>query len=209
MLKHLILGTSPLWRHIFKTTSQSRCLFHLSILSKKLKLMVFSGRLRARGVNKLFPGHAGNCGSHESSEAGPLDYCILGGVQPKWEVARRKEVGKGLGGGIFIQMCSDCQWILTRCMADERGGCGSMSSWDGTWPHAWICVSIICEQEAQGSNNREKENSPNEIEKKQQLFLKNLLFPFIYFISQSIQEWIRPFILIKTALSCRGELMQL
>lgn len=35
--------------------------------------------------------------------------------------------------------------FLTRCMAEERGGCGSISSWEGTWPHAWIWASITYE----------------------------------------------------------------
>lgn len=34
--------------------------------------------------------------------------------------------------------------ILTRCMAELRGGCGSISNWDGVCPKFCICVSMAC-----------------------------------------------------------------
>lgn len=36
---------------------------------------------------------------------------------------------------------------LTRCMAELRGGCGSISNWDGVCPKCWICASVACRGE--------------------------------------------------------------
>lgn len=33
---------------------------------------------------------------------------------------------------------------LTRCMAELRGGCGSISNWDGVCPKFCICASMAC-----------------------------------------------------------------
>lgn len=56
--------------------------------------------------------------------------------------------------GVFIRCLSvsACQDVLrllrylTRCMAEDRGGCGSISSWEGTWPLSWIWASISWNQ---------------------------------------------------------------
>lgn len=38
-----------------------------------------------------------------------------------------------------------CKLIcLTRCMAELRGGCGSISNWDGVCPKFCICASMAC-----------------------------------------------------------------
>lgn len=48
--------------------------------------------------------------------------------------------------------------VLTRCMAELRGGCGSISNWDGVCPKCWICASVACrkeERESTGGKERE------------------------------------------------------
>ena len=56
------------------------------------------------------------------------------------------------GAGNFPSMHT----ALTRCMAELRGGCGSISNWDGVCPKLWICASVACGRE-RGEKERERE----------------------------------------------------
>lgn len=38
------------------------------------------------------------------------------------------------------------QFYLTRCIAELRGGCGSISNWDGVCPKFCICASMACRE---------------------------------------------------------------
>ena len=46
--------------------------------------------------------------------------------------------------------------LLTRCMAELRGGCGSISNWDGVCPKCWICASVACRKEKKRESKRER-----------------------------------------------------
>lgn len=47
--------------------------------------------------------------------------------------------------------------VLTRCMAELRGGCGSISNWDGVCPKCWICASVACRKEERESTGGKRE----------------------------------------------------
>ncbi len=47
--------------------------------------------------------------------------------------------------------------VLTRCMAELRGGCGSMSNWDGVCPTLWIWASVACSKRERKIQRKEEE----------------------------------------------------
>ena len=53
-----------------------------------------------------------------------------------WSILRYKERKKKK---MFCKLI-----CLTRCMAELRGGCGSISNWDGVCPKFCICASMAC-----------------------------------------------------------------
>ncbi len=46
--------------------------------------------------------------------------------------------------------------VLTRCMAELRGGCGSMSNWDGVCPTLWIWASVACSKRERKIQRKER-----------------------------------------------------